>query len=189
MAAGSQWAEAAGKQRWAEREQLNTELQSVPEPGVHWMCQDAGEEWCHSQTPLALQHWVTAGQDWRGGSLCQCESSSSPDPLPVPPAGPPHSGPTPAPSPHQHQSRRLQSPKLPLRPPGQRPLPEYDWPDRWVIRLLFILTSALTWCYFLTGYNSSMFGKCRQPRTAYTSLQLLEVKTITLIWLSLYYEY
>jgi len=28
----------------------------------------------------------------------------------------------------------------------------------------------------LIGYNSSMFGKCRQPRTAYTSLQLLELE-------------
>ena len=26
------------------------------------------------------------------------------------------------------------------------------------------------------GYNNSMFGKCRQPRTAYTSLQLLELE-------------
>merc|ERR1719330_2084749 len=28
----------------------------------------------------------------------------------------------------------------------------------------------------LIGYNNSMFGKCRQPRTAYTSLQLLELE-------------
>ena len=31
-------------------------------------------------------------------------------------------------------------------------------------------------CWDLSGYNNSMFGKCRQPRTAYTSLQLLEVR-------------
>ena len=34
----------------------------------------------------------------------------------------------------------------------------------------------------ILGYNSSMFGKCRQPRTAYTSLQLLEVETNDLFY-------